>query len=187
MTFILGMHDHVRAVGFEVRAYCSRAEMCSLPEHRIADVIIVRHLDSIEQDRALDLARVADHAILADDHVAAQVGTVPYLAILTDDCGRLYSRAIGDADVLADEYSLLYLAIALGRVPKKLFDDLLNSRDQLPRVFALAGIRCEIGRQAVEKRLYFDLLTQARALPRVCSLPRALRTYGNPRCSRIRP
>ena len=79
-----------------------------MAENRIADVIVVRHLRAVEEQRVFQLGRIADHAAIADDDIFAYVGVVADLAVFPDD-GRTFDHRAGfhkgdsaDDDAVAD-------------------------------------------------------------------------------------
>src|SRR4051812_26584493 len=63
----------------------------------------------VEQKRVLDLGRIADHAVVSDDHVFADVGVVPDLAVAanngrsSDHCSVFDDGAFPDGYVLTNE------------------------------------------------------------------------------------
>jgi len=70
---------------FVVGNFHARAEVCLVAEDRVADVIEVCRVGTIEQQRVFQFGRIADDAAVADDDVFADVGVVADLAALADD------------------------------------------------------------------------------------------------------
>ena len=139
-----------------------------------SSIAVISTLDlTVREITILATMSTAAHAIIVEGAVLHKTGT-PTLYTIT--LRTLASLALGLVLnwVLPDRPDFVAAsATAPSTVPLfqlqgdflplfgKLSDDLPDSRDQLPRVFALAGVRCEIWRQAVEERLYFDFFTQA--------------------------
>ncbi len=62
------------------------APRCALvAENGVADVIVVRCLRAVKEERVFQLGRIADDAAVADDDILAEIGVVADLAILSDD------------------------------------------------------------------------------------------------------
>ena len=88
---------------FEIGNFHARAQVRLVPENGVADVVEVRCLCAIEQQRVFDFSRITDHAVVADDDVFAQVGVVADFAVFTDD-GRPFDHgAVLDHRAFADE------------------------------------------------------------------------------------
>ena len=79
---------------FEVGNFHARAEMRLVTENGVADVIEMRRLRGIEQQRVFQFARIADHAAVADDDVFAEIGIVADLAVFADDGRAFDHRAV---------------------------------------------------------------------------------------------
>jgi len=104
------VHLHLDVAGQEldVGNLHARAEVRLVAENGVADVIVMRHLRAVEEQRVFQLGGIADHAAVADDDVLADVGVVPDLAVFPDD-GRAFDhragfhdRAFADDDAFAD-------------------------------------------------------------------------------------
>lgn len=65
------MDNDVLFIAFDVAGYGSRAHVRFIAQNGIADVIIVRGLHAVEKDAVFQLAGIADHRAVADEHVAA--------------------------------------------------------------------------------------------------------------------
>ena len=84
----------------QVGAFGARPEVDIVAEDRIPQIGKMAGLGVVEEDRVLDLGGVADDAALADQAVAAQVGTLADLRIVADD-GRRFDHC-----TRLDQYAL---------------------------------------------------------------------------------
>jgi len=110
---VVGLDRDHRLVAFDVRRDRARAHVRAMAQHRVADVVEVRHLRAVEQDRVFDLDGVADDAFLADDGLAANERAVADLGAVVDDRrprdqgGRGDGRVPGDPHVAVDALVLV--------------------------------------------------------------------------------
>src|SRR5579862_2930109 len=87
----------------------ARAEVRLVAEDGVADIIEMRRLRTIEQQRVFQFGRVADDTAVADDDVFPDIGAMSDLAVFADD-GRAFDhrtvldhRAFTDKHFFADE------------------------------------------------------------------------------------
>src|ERR1051325_9247705 len=87
----------------------------------VADIIEVRRDGMIEKKGVLHLARVSNHAMVADDDLLANVGVVPDLAVPPDDPRALDHRALlahgprGSQDLRGDAGAALQQDVLLAK------------------------------------------------------------------------
>ena len=125
---------------FVVGYFHARAEVRLVAEDGIADVIEVRRVGAIEQQRVFQFGRIADDTAVADDDVFADVGVVADLAVLADD-GRAFDHcAVLDDGAFADENFFTDERPALAAVMQGRFqiggDVALNFFERVPGEFA---------------------------------------------------
>ena len=72
-------------------------------EDRVTDIVVVRHLGSVENEAVLELGRIAGDDTVADDDILADVAPVPDLAVLADPGGPFDHCAVLDDRALADK------------------------------------------------------------------------------------
>ena len=72
-------HADVALVAPEIGGDDARAHVRAEAENRVADVVVVGNLNVVEDHGVLDLGRVADDAIFADERRAADERAVPHL------------------------------------------------------------------------------------------------------------
>ncbi len=99
----VNLDEDVAGKKFEVGNLHARAEVRLVAEDGVADVIEVRHLRAVEEQRVLQFGRIADDAAVADDDVLAEVGVVANLAIFPDDGRAFDHRARFDDGAFADK------------------------------------------------------------------------------------
>ncbi len=69
-----------------------------IPKNRITHIIIVRHLNLVEQNYIFKLRRIAHHGALADDRISPNERTMPDFRVLSDNgrpmdiCGLKHLR-----------------------------------------------------------------------------------------------
>ena len=81
----------------------------------VAHVVVVGHLDVVEQDHVFQLRGVAHHAVVAHQGVAPDEGAGTHLGLVADDAGAAdvgggEDRGVpGDPDVLRDLGVIVFL------------------------------------------------------------------------------
>ena len=99
------MDNDVLFIAFDVAGYGSRAHVRFIAQNGIADVIIVRGLHAVEKDAVFQLAGIADHRAVADEHVAADKRAGAHLGLFANharacDAGRRRNRRrLGDPHI----------------------------------------------------------------------------------------
>ena len=83
--------------------------MSLVAQHRVAHVVVVGALDTIQQDAVLELAGVTQHTVLTGDDAAADIRTGTDLGAVTDDGGSLDGHVVGNFHVLTHPYTGLQL------------------------------------------------------------------------------
>ena len=130
-----------------------------MAEDGVADVIEVRHLRAVEEERVFQLGRIADDAAVADDDVLADVGVVADLAVLADD-GRAFDerarfnhRAFADKNFFADARA----GKSFGRILfRHLREVRFNFLERVPREFAVGKNRGVLGLREVKQVGWFE-------------------------------
>jgi len=117
--FALDHDGHVAGQRLEVGADDARAGVRLVAEDGIADVIEVRHLTAVEEQRVLQLGGIAHDAVVADDDVFADVGVVPDLAIFPDDGGAFDHRAVFDNRALTNKNFLSNVGLSSKTIPQR--------------------------------------------------------------------
>src|SRR5271154_7183378 len=135
------VHKNIAGQKFEVGNFYARAEVRLVAENGVADVIEVRRLRAVEEERVFQFARIADDTVVADDDIFAKVGVVADLTVTSDD-GRTFDhhavfddRAFANENFFADERSTFALVTKFrfqirGNVALNLFE-------HVPREFAI--------------------------------------------------
>ena len=75
-------------------------------EDGIADIVVMRGLDIVEEDNVLELAGVSHHGVFADNGTAADKGTVADFGTVVDDAGRTDPGRGKDFGILCDPDTL---------------------------------------------------------------------------------
>jgi len=96
-------HRDFRVIEFNVGENNACAQMCVVTNNRITDVIEMRHLYFIEQDRVFEFAGVSHDNAVANDHVFAHVAAAADVAVVADPCRALQHRALFDDRSPADK------------------------------------------------------------------------------------
>ena len=137
--FSVNLDKDISGHQFEIGNFHARAEVRLVAEDGVADIIEVRHLRAVEEERVLQLGRIADDAAVADDDVLAEIGIVANLAIPADD-GRAFDhragfnqRAFADENFFADARARKSFGRGLFR---HLRDVGFNFRQRFPCEFA---------------------------------------------------
>ena len=144
-------------VALDVAGYRACAHVRLVAEDGVADVVIVRGLDVVEQDDVLELNGVADDCVLADDGAAADERAVADLRAVVDDAGRAEVSRGEHLCVLRHPYALAGV-IELVRIERgaELEDEVLYPVKHLPGVgLAVKQFLCD-GLIQIEKLFYFN-------------------------------
>jgi hypothetical protein len=148
------LDENVAGEKFEVGNLHARAEVRLVAEDGVADVIEVRHLRAVEEERVFQFGRIADDAAVADDDVFAEVGVVADLAIFADD-GRAFDHRAGfDEGAFADEnfFANARAGKAFGRILFRHTGDVgFNFLERIPREFAIGKNRGVFGLRQIKQ------------------------------------
>ena len=88
---------------FDIGNLHAGAKMRPEAQDGVADVIEMGQPGLVEQEAILQLAGVADNAVVPDDHMLANIGVVADLAVAPDDGGAFDHGAVLDHRPFADK------------------------------------------------------------------------------------
>ena len=80
--------------------------MRAVSDDRIAHIIVVRQLHTVEQYAVFQLGRVSDNAAAPCDDVSAQKSAGSYRAAVAEDYRRQQYRALMYRDIFSYDYSV---------------------------------------------------------------------------------
>jgi len=155
----VNLHENVSRHQFEVGNFHARAEVRLVTEDGVADVIEVRRLRAVEEQRVFQFGRIAEDAAVADDDVLADVGIVADLAILADD-GRAFDHRAGFDDCAFADKNFFADARAGKSFWRILFwhagEVTFNFLERVPREFAIGKNRGVFGLREVKQVGWFE-------------------------------
>ena len=85
---------HILPIKPNVGTDRSSTKMRAIPKDGIADVVVMRCFDVVEEQAILELAGVAKHDVVPGDHILTDVGATPNGAIFTNPRGA-FDRGVG--------------------------------------------------------------------------------------------
>ena len=148
------LDEDVAGEKFEVGNLHARAEVRLVAENGVADVIEVRRLRAVEEERVFQFGRIADDTAVADDDVFAEVGVVADLAIFSDD-GRAFDECAGFDDcAFADEnfFADARAGKSFGRILFRHAGEVaFNFLERVPGEFAIGKNRGVLGLREVKQ------------------------------------
>ena len=119
--------------------------MAVVAEDGIADVVVMRGLDMIEQDHVLQLDAVADNTVSTDECGASDESAMTHLSIRSDDAGSAEISRREDLRSLVDPDSGLYFFVVLSQRRTQGKDQILDPLECFPRIGEMAEIICREG------------------------------------------
>ena len=114
-----------------IRQNHARAKVRFETQDGIADVTEMGNLHAIEEHGVLEFRCITEHAIIAHDDIAADIGAGTNLAILANDRGPFDHRAVLDDRPLADEHIVGNVGHPDGRAQSRRLEVLLDKIRQL--------------------------------------------------------
>src|ERR1043166_6148190 len=131
-----------------------------MAENGVANVIEMRRDSVVEKHRVLYLAGIADNAVVADDHLLADVGVMTNLAVAANNGWPLYHRAVLDDCSFANEYILTDKGHAFTTIPQGRFQIRvqvsLDCFQRIPRVFASVKDCCVLALAEIKQICRFE-------------------------------
>jgi len=104
-------------------------------KHRIAHIIVMRHLNVVEQNDIFEFGGVSHHCVFADNRVPSDKGTVADLRVFVDNARAVDAGARRDCGTLCnpDAFRRGVKPIGRQRFPQ-LQNKIMNLRKNLPRI-----------------------------------------------------
>ena len=134
------MDHHQLLVGLHVGGDGTGAHVAVIAEDRIADIVIVRGLDMIEQDHVLQFDTVPDDAVRTDQGRTADEGAVTDLPLRSDDAGRAEIRGREHLRRPVDPDVLRYFLIVLSQRRTEGQNEFLDALQRFPGIGELKKI-----------------------------------------------
>ena len=153
-VFIAVVDDDQLLVGLDVRRDGAGSGVGVIPEDGVADIVVVRGLDVVEQDDVLQFAGVADDAVGTDECGAADECAVANFGLGPDDAGRSEVCGREHRCRLVDPHMLLDFFIVVTQRRAEFEDEVLDALQGFPGVGELFEIF--FGQRVVKVIKVFD-------------------------------
>ena len=160
------MDDDVFLVALHVAGHRARAHVRLVAQHGIADVVIMRGLHLVKEDTVFQLAGVANHRAIADEHIPADERAGAHLGFFTDDARagdagrRRNRRGFGDPHILSRVIVIVQIQPLTDGQHR--FADF---RECFPRIFARGKHLCRAGMRQVKQIADFNRVHIKPTLP----------------------
>ena len=135
------VHDDQPLIRLDIRGDRARAHVGLEAQNAVAHVVVMGRLDVVEQDDVLQLDRVADHAVRADERRAPDERAVAHLGLGADDAGRAQIGRRHDLGGLVHpDLGRDLVVFRRVKLCAQLENAVLDARERLPRIGELREV-----------------------------------------------